>query len=94
MEDNEKSPILGTYAESYIFMANKADINSLLSCNQMSVHREKVRKRRQVLERVIDIVKMIGKHGLIYRGNKSEAAFTLADISLDHGNFLEFILLL
>lgn len=47
-----------------------------------------------MLERVVDIVKVIGKRGLTYRGTKSEAAYTLDDMSIDHGNFLELIILL
>lgn len=47
-----------------------------------------------MLERIVDIVKVIGKRGLSYRGTQSEAAYTLDDISIDHGNFLELIILL
>lgn len=41
-----------------------------------------------MLERIIDVIKVS------YRGTKSEAAYTLDDSSLDHGNFLEMIILL
>ena len=58
----------------------------------MSAHGEQVCRRRQVLERIIDVVK--GKRGLSYRGMQSEAAYTLDDSSIDHGNFLEMIHLL
>jgi len=52
-------------------------------------------ERRSVLQRLIDTIKLIGKRGLSYRGAKNaEAAYTLNDLSLDHGNFLEIILLL
>ncbi|KAE9541874.1 hypothetical protein AGLY_003865 [Aphis glycines] len=34
------------------------------------------------------------KRGLSYRGNKYEAAYSLEDLSLDHGNFLEISILL
>jgi hypothetical protein len=60
----------------------------------MNKRKEMIKKNRQILERVIDVVKLIGKRGLSYRGNKYEAAYTLEDLSLDHGNFLEIILLL
>lgn len=53
-----------------------------------------MRKRWQVLERVVNIVKLIGKRTLSYRGNKSEAAHSLADMLVDHGNFLDILLLL
>jgi len=42
----------------------------------------------------LQFVKAFGKWGLSYRGSKFEAAYTLEDPSLDHGNFLEMIKLL
>ena len=55
---------------------------------------EQVCKRRQVLERVVNIVKLIGKRALSYRGNKNESTQSIADMSVDHGNFLKILLLL
>lgn len=46
------------------------------------------------MERVIDVVKVIGKCGLSYRGHRHEAAHNLENIAINHGNFLELILLL
>lgn len=81
-------------AQSYTLYISKTDTTHLLFSNQMSMRREQVMKRRQILTRVIDVVKLIGKRGLSYRGSEYEAAHTLDDISVDHGNFLEIILLL
>lgn len=47
-----------------------------------------------MLERIIDIVKFIGKRGLSFRGVIQEAAYTLDDSISDHGNFLELVILL
>ena len=47
-----------------------------------------------MLERIVDIVKVIGKRGLSYRGTQFEAAYTLDDMSIDHGTFLELVILL
>ncbi len=66
------------------------DIASLL---HIASHRDQVRKRRQVLERVVDIVKLTGKRGLSNRGTQSEAGYTLEDNSIDHGNFFELVIL-
>ncbi|KAJ8386345.1 hypothetical protein AAFF_G00174420 [Aldrovandia affinis] len=60
----------------------------------MSAHRQQVRKKRQVLERVVDVVKVIGKRGLSYRHVENEAAYKWDDCTLDHGNFLELILVI
>ena len=47
-----------------------------------------------MLEHIIDVMKLIGKRGLSYRGKQGEAAYTLDDNTIDHGNFLEMIVLL
>ena len=73
---------------------NKADIKSLICTNQMTSLPEQVCKRHQVLERVVNIVKLIGKRALSYRGNKNESTQSIADMSVDHGNFLKILLLL
>ncbi|KAL4091299.1 hypothetical protein QTP88_026006 [Uroleucon formosanum] len=43
---------------------------------------------------VIDVIKLIGKRGLSYRGHRNEGADSLNDSTLDHGNFLDILLLL
>ena len=81
--------------QRHIFLrASEADIKHLSGDQQISIHREQVRKRRLVLERVTDVVKVIGKRGLSIRGTKFEASYTLGDPGIDHGNFLKLIILL
>ncbi len=41
------------------------------------------------MERVVDVVKVLGKRGLSYRHVENKAAYTLSDNTIDHGNFLE-----
>ena len=94
LEEHEKSIMESDCAEAYFLWAAKADIQNLLRNNQMSATREQIHMRCKLLERVIDIVKVIGKRGLSYRGTHSEAAYTLDDFSIDHGNFLEMVILL
>ena len=94
IEEHENSVLHRECADAYFLRSNMGDIENLLFSNQMSLRREQIRKRRNVMERIVNIVKLIGKRGLSYRGNKTEAAYTLADDSLDHGNFLELVLLL
>lgn len=77
-----------------MLQACKADVKSLLAGSQLSAHRNQVRKRHQVLELIVDVVKIIGKRGLSYRHKENEPPYTLEDPTLDHGNFLEIILLL
>lgn len=60
----------------------------------MFLHHEQVKKKHQVMERILDVVKVIGKCGLSYRGDKAESAYTLENTAVDHGNFLKLLILL
>lgn len=94
IEEHERNQVHRDSAEAYFMKANQADIASLLGGKQMSLHREQVRIKRQVMGHIIDVIKVIGKCGLSYRGTNFEAAYTWENMALDHGNFLEMILLL
>ena len=66
----------------------------LLSVSQTSLHNKQVMQRRQILDRVVSIGKIIGKRETSYRGTESsEAVSTLYDKNIDHGTFLETVLL-
>jgi len=94
IEEHEKSKIHRDSADAYFLLAKRADIKSLLAGKQMSSHHEQVKKKRQVMECIIDVIKVIGKCGLSYRGDQAEAAYTLEDTAVNHGNFLELVILL
>lgn len=94
IEEHEKSKIHRDSADAYFLLAKRADIKSLLADKQMSLHHEQVKKKHQGMERIIDVIKVIGKCGLSYRGDKAEAAYTLEDTAVNHGNFLELVILL
>ena len=59
----------------------------LLTVSQTSLHNKQV-MQRQILDRVVSIVKMIGKRETSYRGiGSSKAVSTLCDEKVDHENF-------
>ncbi|CAI5660952.1 unnamed protein product [Oreochromis niloticus] len=93
-EEHEKSTTHQTCAEAFFLRCSKGNIRSLFAGSQLSAHRAQVKKRRQVLERIVDVIKVLGKRGLSYRHVENEAAYTLGDNTIDHGNFLELIVLL
>ena len=45
------------------------------------------------MERVVYVVKLIGKRGLSYRGRNEEEAYTLDNVT-DHSTFMEVVKLL
>ena len=94
VQEHERSKTHRESAEAFFLRASKADICTFLSDKQMSVQQDQVRKRRQVMELVIDVVKVIGKYGLSYRGHRHEAAYNLENMAVNYGKFPELILLL
>uniref|UniRef100_A0A336MY63 CSON006218 protein n=1 Tax=Culicoides sonorensis TaxID=179676 RepID=A0A336MY63_CULSO len=93
LEEHEKSQIHTNSTEAYVQFIKNCNIEESLG-NLTTVRRAQIQKNRDVLQRVIDVLKLIGKRGLSYRGSIHESARTLNDEALDHGNFLEVILLL
>ena len=73
---------------------HKTNIDSLLFVNQLNSRKILIKQRLNALERIIDVIKLIGKRSLSYRGKHNEAAYTLHNDSVDHGNFLDILLLL
>jgi len=65
----------------------------LLFKDQLSKRAEEVSKRRAVFERILDVVRLIGRRSLSYRG-KYEGINHLSDNTLNHGNFLDILMLL
>lgn len=91
ISEHEKSKNHENNFEAFLLNSNMFDINSRFTSGK----RYEVEKNKAVLERLIDIIKVIGKRGLSYRDAKNaEAAYTLNDSSLDHGNFLEMVMVL
>jgi len=74
ISEHENSKIYNQCYEVYFMHSQQRDVGSLLMCNQMSQQRKEVKKNRQVLERIIDVCKLIGKH--------NEAASLLEDLTL------------
>ena len=50
-----------------------------------------MQRRRAILERIIDIIKVIGKQGLAYRGKRNERASDLTKSDINQGNFLKIV---
>lgn len=71
----------------------KKNIDYCIDYNLKEMHSKEVEHSRLVIKRLIDIILFIGRQGISFRG-KDEAAYSLEDKSVNHGNFLELVMLL
>ncbi|KAL4153712.1 hypothetical protein QTP88_001545 [Uroleucon formosanum] len=89
--ENEKSVDHSQCIDSYLLYSKQKDLYNMFTKEKQA---EKC-KKRAVLDCIIETIQMIGKRGLSYRGAKNaEAAYTLNDATIDHGNFLEVLILI
>lgn len=93
IDEHEKSKIHLNSTEAFLLYQKNKNIQSLLFKDQLSKRAEEIYKRRAVFERIINVVKLIGRRGLSYRG-KYEGINHLSDNTLNHGNFLDILMLL
>ncbi len=94
IKEHEISHEHSTNAEAFFLDENNASVRHLLQNESLNLRKQQIQFKRDVLRRVIDVIKCIGKCGLSYRGNRNEAAYLLENPELDRGNFLEMLLLL
>ncbi|XP_025196206.1 zinc finger MYM-type protein 1-like [Melanaphis sacchari] len=94
IKEHEISKHHNLSVKAYIREKREKTVQHLLCGEQLKKRKIEVNERRCVVLQIIEVIKLIGKQGLPFRGNKSEAAYKLDDSSINHGNFLEIILLL
>ena len=95
INEHESSQKHKTCVEAHIQFNSNKTVVDLLTVNQTSLHNKQVMQRRQILDRVVSIMKMIGKRGTSHRGTGSSVAVSaLCDEKVDQGTFLETVLLL
>ncbi|CAH2272768.1 zinc finger MYM-type 1-like [Pelobates cultripes] len=88
IEEHERSNLHNNSSESFLMRSKNMDISSHFFEKQTTARKEEVKRKH-----IIETIKLIGKRGLSYRAT-AEAAYTLDNEKLDHGNFLEILLLL
>ena len=80
--------------KSYLLFNSKSMVENVINETVVSKRLSDINFRRSVLNRVIDVIKLIGRQGLAFRGKRNEALHNIFDDSLNHGNFLEIIKLI
>jgi len=95
VDEHEISKNHSENVESFMLLKNKLSIKHLIYGEMVSQRQLEIKNRREILFRVIETIKLIGKRGLSYRGtDNSEAAYNLFNETIDHGNFLELLIFL
>ena len=59
-----------------------------------NLRRKQICENIDVLKRILDVIKYLGTQALPYRSHRGESIYTLEDRTINHGNFLELVLLL
>ena len=94
VEEHLKTKIHEQSAAVFVKMSTRSDINAQLFEEQIMLRNNLILERRCILFKVIDIIKVIGKCGIAFRGSKFEAASTWNNPEVNHGIFLEITFLL
>jgi len=94
ISEHETSGHHGRSTEAFHRYQSSEDVSTAVGSRMLSARKVQIMECRKVLCRIIETVKLIGKRGLSYRGKEFEAAYTLCNKDVDHGNFLEILLLL
>jgi hypothetical protein len=72
--------------QQFINAVNDGTLDNLFASSLIK-KKEEVLKQRSIVMRIIDIIKMLGKQALPFRGRTNELAYTLDNEVLNHGNF-------
>lgn len=94
IEAHENSIVHSLAVESFIKASNNSSIESSININMMNLKRKQALERIHVLEQVFEIIKLLGKQNLPYRGSgSSESLHNLncVNINYNRGNFLELL---
>ena len=75
--------------KAYIAAFSEKDVGSLIEKEGMSRQQEEVQQNRMVIHRIINIILLLAKQNMAFRGHHNEGAASLEDPNKNHGNFLE-----
>ena len=91
IKEHEQCKTHSANVDAFMVYKSECMIANLRNDTLVSQRLVEVNHRRNVLTRVIEAIKLIGKSGLVTRGKRNEAVYKLFDDSINHGNFLEII---
>ena len=84
--EHEASTTHSKYAQDYLRSVKDDDIFSALNTPEIN-HNKAMKERREVLDRIIEVIKTIGRQGLSFRGHHDETGYALDEETENHGIF-------
>jgi hypothetical protein len=92
VKEHESSKRHQEATTAFLVYCKQGSLDTLIVNADANLRYRRAVERRKIVNRIVDIVRTIGKRGLSYRGSK-ESILDLKFVSADHGNFLELVLL-
>ncbi|XP_018315539.1 zinc finger MYM-type protein 5-like [Mycetomoellerius zeteki] len=92
--EHEQTTVHGNNCDLYFMHFKNRTIDKLLFNQYAHKRNQQVTNNQQILDIIINVIKFIDKTGLSYRGNLNEAAYSLENENIDHGNFLEILVVI
>ena len=91
IEEHECSKIHSISVEAFLIHKSSGNIVHLVDNSALDIRKREVEQRRAVVQRLVRIIMFLGNQGLAFCGYRHEAAHTLTDDDVNHGNFLELV---
>ena len=91
IKEHEQCKTHSANVEAFMVYKSECMIANVRNDTLVSQRLVEVNHRRDVLTRVIETIKLIGKSGLAIRVKRNEVVYKLFDDSINHGNFLQII---
>ena len=92
--DHEESKSHNSSVMALFHAQSEKDIETLINVEMVHDRKRAIQDNVLVLQRILEVIKFLGKQALPFRGHRYESVYTLGDRSVDHGNFLGLILLI
>jgi len=87
LNKQEKSLSHSDATSCYLINKSGRNVQNLINTERELV----VKNNREIVHRVINIILLLSKQNIGFRGKRHEAAYDLNDLQINHGNFLEVV---
>jgi len=87
LNKHEKSLSHSDAASCYLMITSRGNVQNLINTERELV----IKNNREIVHRVINIILLLSKQNMGFRGKRHEAAYDFNYLENNHGNFLEVV---